>query len=115
MKVLMPTSDIYNLGYTGYNLGYKLLIIRPDILAKKVPANRCSTIVSPPPRLGHVHVLRLALHVNVRGVGLRGRRRRPRPNAGRPYGRVQCLPHRRPTPHTTRWRVRITRWLESRN
>ena len=65
------------------------------------------------PPLGASHVLRVALHVNFRGVGLRGRRRRPRPNAGRPYGRVQCLPHRRPTPHTTRWRVRITRWLEA--
>ena len=36
MKVRMQTSDIYNLGCTGYNLGYKLFIIRPSTLAKKV-------------------------------------------------------------------------------
>ena len=52
MKVLMPTSDMYNLGFIGYSMGYKLLITRPDILAKKVPANRCSTSVSPPPAWG---------------------------------------------------------------
>ena len=35
MKVLTPTSEIYNLGYRGCSLGYKLFITCPSELAKK--------------------------------------------------------------------------------